>query len=361
MASNLLNGFLNKRLNEVIFPGAHDAGTFSATLGDNVRTQGVDVGAQAALGCRYFDVRVATRKIGSGANATLVKTTFHAPSLKDKSKASQKLGIGGDWGDSLDNILNQALAFVTNGTTSTEFIILRFSKSADYPGIINACKQILGNKLYKTAGNLGETKLSVLAGHVITVYANSGSDSVPLNFTTAIDGVIRIREMYKENGTHQVYDPGFDGFQYFGKHSDTKKLATHQERQKSRMTARVHQDAVGMMYWTLTGVAFKGSILSRMEALWRNAPLRNTWHNGLSEAIKLRLGNMNSIELVNAVSSQNFKAFMPNIIMVDNVDAEKCDTIFDLNAVASQQLATIFQSELDKRTREAQEKTGINL
>ena len=360
MATNLLNIYHTKRLNEVVFPGAHDAGTFAATLGDNVRTQGVDVAAQAALGCRYFDVRVANRKVGHGATARIERTTFHAPSTsnqvsKNKSGTNlgtyQNLGIGGDWGDSLNNILTQAHAFVTNGATSSEFLILRFSKSSDYPGIVAACNNILGATLYKRGGDLGTHLLSDLAGHVVTVYANSGGDRVDAQYTCAADGVIRIRELFNKNGAPQTYDPTFNGFQYFGKNSDTKNVAKNTRKQLQQMTARVHQDAVGMMYWTLTGIAFKGSIMSRMAGLWANSSLSATWDSGLRTSIAQRVGNMSALEKAGAMSSQNLKAFMPNIIMVDAVDATKCNTIFGLNAVGSQQLTNLYAEE-EQRLRD---------
>jgi hypothetical protein len=356
MASNLLGDYSQKQLNEVVFPGAHDAGTFAANLGDNVRTQSVSVGKQAGYGCRYFDIRVAQRKVGSGATATIVPTTFHAPSIKSHTSKKahgnvyNKLGTGGGWGDTLNTILGEARSFVEAGATSSEFLILRFSKCGDYNAVVNACNVMLAGCLYKTGGNLNTAKLSTLAGKVITVYVdNHGKkpDFVPAQYTPAGHGVIRIKELFNKDKTPKAYVSGFNGFQYYGKHGDTKNAATNAERQLKRASATVHRDAVGMMYWTLTGIAFKGSILSRNNNLWKNSSLRQTWESGLRQAIENRRPDLQALRQQKALSSQDYKSFMPNIVMMDEVNQTRCDTVHGLNAVSNTVLGDVFDKDWD--------------
>ena len=86
MPSNMVGlAYSTKKLNEIIFPGAHDAGTHAAGLGHNVRTQSVDVAAQADLGCRYFDVRVAFSKLGKKAAAKTVASAVCSSRSRPRS------------------------------------------------------------------------------------------------------------------------------------------------------------------------------------------------------------------------------------------------------------------------------------
>ena len=62
--------FQHKRLNEVVIPGAHDAGVFTANKG-NVRTQRRNIGEQAQDGCRFFDMRIAVNEIKVGGKTVL--------------------------------------------------------------------------------------------------------------------------------------------------------------------------------------------------------------------------------------------------------------------------------------------------
>jgi hypothetical protein len=188
---------------------------------------------------------------------------------------------------------------------------------------------------------------------VITVFANSTDDNVGMQpggqaYTAVDHGVLRVKELFAKKGPPLQYDATVTGLQYFGKFSNTSSASTNASTQKERMTAQVHRDAVGMMYWTLTGPTAWG-ILGRNDSLWQSAPLRNTWDSGLKDAISLRLGTMKNFELMKAVQSQSYKSFMPNIVMIDDVNPARCDTIYGLNAVSSTQLANQFAAEFKKR------------
>ena len=65
-----------KRLNEIVIVGTHDAGITEGA--SNVQTQNLDIAGQAAVGVRFFDIRVAaTTTMVNGVKA-LEMRTFHA-------------------------------------------------------------------------------------------------------------------------------------------------------------------------------------------------------------------------------------------------------------------------------------------
>ena len=54
-----LRQFAAKQLNQIVFPGAHDAGIYGEGK-SNVITQSLNIGEQASAGVRFFDMRIAT-------------------------------------------------------------------------------------------------------------------------------------------------------------------------------------------------------------------------------------------------------------------------------------------------------------
>jgi len=64
-----------KRLNEVVMAGSHDAGITQG--GGNAKTQGLDIRGQADAGVRLFDLRVAAAARGVQPQVKL--KTYHGP------------------------------------------------------------------------------------------------------------------------------------------------------------------------------------------------------------------------------------------------------------------------------------------
>lgn len=60
-----LGHYANKQLNQIVFPGSHDAGIYGQGK-DNVITQSLDIAGQANAGVRFFDLRIATVKRSDG-------------------------------------------------------------------------------------------------------------------------------------------------------------------------------------------------------------------------------------------------------------------------------------------------------
>ena len=82
-----LANYQTKRLNEVVIPGAHDAGIYTAGR-SNVQTQALDIANQAAAGCRFFDLRIAAQKSTAGGVTTYTHRAYH---LKDSFVGSSKV------------------------------------------------------------------------------------------------------------------------------------------------------------------------------------------------------------------------------------------------------------------------------
>jgi hypothetical protein len=55
---------MDKRLNEIVMAGSHDAGIASGAA--NAKTQSLDIFLQATAGVRLFDLRIAARTVSSG-------------------------------------------------------------------------------------------------------------------------------------------------------------------------------------------------------------------------------------------------------------------------------------------------------
>ena len=54
----------NKRVCDVVFPGSHDAAITEGS--SHVQTQNLDIGRQAAAGCRWFDIRILFNNTAEG-------------------------------------------------------------------------------------------------------------------------------------------------------------------------------------------------------------------------------------------------------------------------------------------------------
>jgi hypothetical protein len=364
--ANYLQPYHHKFLNEIVIPGAHDAGIYVQGSKDNVQTQALDIAGQATAGCRFFDLRIATRQVTEGGVARYEQKAYHldgkligkktiAPSTKVASGivGYQSMSKGGGWGGDLNSMLQQARAFVEQNPS--EFLILKFSKCFNWVAVAEACLNILEGVHYAGQGNINKKKCGELAGKIITAFDDEPECRNALAPVIArypqYPVFVFIKSLYdKKTNKSKVYDPKYNGIQYFGKFSSTSKVDQNTKSQAKILDAGSTNDVdcLGMMYWTTTGIF--GNIRARNDSMWTDkmkGVLKKTWEQGLAQSIKSRLGGeyaraRNTLTLGGGVS-QRFKAYMPNIVMLDFIDTDKCNTIEALNRVAAIDLALAVQ------------------
>jgi len=352
----------DKRLNEVVFAGSHDAGI---TRGDsNVMTQSLDILAQARAGVRMFDLRIAAfgvRGKQDGVKNVQLKA-FHADGMlkKDETKTRFVTDLGrnetvtrtnlrgGDFGMTLQKMLIDARTFVRSQEGSTECLLLKFDKCSNWALIAEACVRVLGDTIYKDGGNLNTKTLDQLKGHVIPLFMPDGLLAIGQAYGPG-DGILGIRNLA---GGGVAYEPErFEGLQYHGKGGTNPfnpigKKGQNTKKQAKLMTAGGHGNpqVMGMMYWTTTGL--KESIYKRNKGMWtepNKAKLRMLWHNGMGQAV--RDGAPRNLNYDAVSSGAVIKAFMPNFIMIDFSDEEKCQTIYDLNLTPPHELVALDEDE----------------
>jgi hypothetical protein len=340
-----LQNYQNQRLNEIVIPGAHDAGLYT-DVNQAAKTQSLNLGQQAAAGCRFFDLRVAMQSLGGGRVAA---STYHSPKVTGAGGRTQGITLG-SWGDTLGQMLTQAMVFVL--ANPTEFLILKFSKSYNYTHIADQCRNILGHIWYTGGGNLNTRTVQQLSRTVVTLFEPSAQAELTAwqQQHPGANGILYFKELYdSKRKTTRVYDPNLSGLQYFGKYSQTQDIgenAAKQARLFSEAGAAVHMDAVGMMYWTTTNTArslFLANIRSRNDRMWGPAnqgALAATWRSGLQASIQHRLGREWPTMSLNAGGALGgrLKSFMPNIVMMDFVDVQKCTIVDNMNQLAAQEL-----------------------
>lgn len=333
----------DKRLNEIVMAGSHDAGI---TFGNgNTQTQDLDVYDQASAGVRVFDIRITAAVVKKGrAGEVVALKAYHGvgPSSKKDAvdirtgqaeNAKIKSLWGGEYGMTLTKILGDSLNFVS--VNPTEFLILKFDKCHNWEMIAKACVSMLGNSIYKLGGNLNTKTLRELQGKVIVLFTEAGIQAVHHLYGIP-QGILGIRNLY---GSSSPYDEKYHGLQYFGKGGTSiwkpfNKVDQNITKQKKIMEkgGDGNPNVMGMMYWTSTGM--NESIRDRNTGMW-SAPnvarLKNMWDGGLNSAIMSRVNKYASIKGFGG--GQVLKAFMPNIVMIDFADQEKCKHIFELNTM----------------------------
>jgi hypothetical protein len=351
--------YQNKKLNEVVIPGAHDAGVYTANR-TNVQTQKLDIAGQADAGCRFFDVRVATHKSSVGGQSVYTHSTFHLDgSMINKHKVTSTPGITshqtlrniGGWGGELADMLQDAADFVHNN--QSEFLIFKFSKCFNWVSIAELCITTLGNYQYKGGGNLNNKTVQDLAGTVITVFDEAARPELNalINRQVGGHGIMFITALYDaDTGVSATYNPNYWGIQYFGKFSSTDSVNKNNRKQGALLTAgaATHMDALGMMYWTTTGLL--GNIRERNKQMWTATnvlALQQTWESGLNASITHRFGSEANSAMMLAQNNGGalggrLKSFMPNIVMMDFVSRRKCDIIEQLNTVGATSLQQLM-------------------
>ena len=371
----------DRTLNDIVMAGSHDAGI--TTGASNAQTQVLDIGAQARAGVRFFDLRVAAFSSGAmsyGAKQVELKA-FHADGMihkKDKDKTRSVVGFQGTApitrsklkfgegaeGMGLRKMLEDARGFVTSADYSGEFLILKFDKCTNWELIAATCRSVLGGTIYKKGGNLNIKKLSDLSGSVICAFMESGYDALKTPGSNV--NITKIKNLYKPPSD---YDNNFQGLQYWGSGGTginnkgyEGKIRENIEKQKKVMAsaqtgvapktamfsrkvtpgcAASDPRAIGVMYWTTTGL--KKSILTRDATMWNDnnkSGLQSIWQSGfdifMGEALPQHVPMTPSAGGI-------VKMFMPNVVMIDFADEPKCKHIYDLNDLATARLIDICQ------------------
>jgi hypothetical protein len=341
----------DKKLNEVIFAGSHDAGITQGAA--NVQTQSLNILEQARAGVRIFDLRIAGAGGGKvDGKKTVELRAFHADKKvmsnskthrvvdgeeKDVTRTKFRLGLG-DYGETLNKILVDAKAFVTHPKHSTEFLILKFDKSTNWSIIADACVDLLNPVMYTGGGNVNTKTLDQLRGKVVVLFTEDGFKSLAPGTAR---GILPIKNLQAGGAYSAIYS----GLQYYGKGGTdpfkfwSDKLQENFKKQKKLMTAggSGNPEVMGMLYWTTTGL--KESIRTRNDGMWSQpniAKMQELWDVGLRDAIVNAAPR--NLNLGNPAAGNMIKTFMPNFVMIDFADAQKCQVIYDLNTTA----ATIF-------------------
>jgi hypothetical protein len=375
----------HRRLNEIVMAGSHDAGI---TGGDkNAQTQTLDIGQQARAGVRFFDLRIAafaTNQLENGVKKVEMRA-FHADGMLHKVENKtrgvvgatgtatverSKLRGGTDKGLGLAEMLDDAFDFVSSADFSGEFLILKFDKCTNWKLIAAMCQARLGQKLYTGGGNLNTKTLAQLAGKVIVAFMPEGYAQLDVNERV---GITPIKNLYKPPAN---YDPAVAGLQYWGaggtdpmngktqngkmqeniaKQSKIMRSATMGVKVKKHLqfarsveyqNGAASPHAMGMMYWTTTGLL--ASIKSRNDNLWtakNRLGLSEMWLNMFMDfAEYLQNALPNNINLASYSSGGTLKMFMPNIVMIDFADDDKCQYIYDLNNLAAVRLAAVTRA-----------------
>jgi hypothetical protein len=334
----------DKCLNEIVLAGSHDAGVTSG--GGNTKTQGLDIYEQALSGVRLFDLRITGCLVKSGnANDVLTLKAYHG-----KGPESNKSGIlmrtdnienikvksmwAGSFGMGLSTILSDAKKFVLNN--NSEFLILKFDKCKNWLSIADACVEILGDSIHKEGGNINTMTLRQLRGKVIVLFSGKGSQAVHHRYGIP-HGILTFKNMKKETGN---YSDKFHGMQYFGSGGTKLWKPFNKVKQNIKNQTKLmakggdgNPQVMGMMYWTTTGI--NESIKDRNSGMWTPpnvAKLKQMWENGLEASIESRNNTFRKIDGFD--SSVALKAFMPNIVMIDFADINKCYEIFGLNTMS---------------------------
>lgn len=344
----------NKRLNQIVFAGSHDAGITGGN--SNVKTQGLDILKQSWAGIRLFDIRIAAQSsAGPSGFRKAELRAFHSGIKRDKVKLRDYQGrgeliersklVGGDWGMGLTKILSDARDFVRSESGKNEFLILKFDKCKNWPLIAQACAGVLGNTAYRQSGNINTKTLHDLKGKVVVLFSQAGwtvAGSPPPS-----QGILRFKNLHAEG---QTYEADFDGLQYFGKGGTSvkkpfRKIKQNVSKQKKLMDqagtmAMANPDLMGMMYWTTTGI-FE-SIKRRNDGMW-DAPnvvrLKKLWAGGLQEFVHHR--NPLTAPAGSPAVGAERRRYLPNIVMIDFADESKCRHIRGLNDATTEQLAAM--------------------
>ena len=346
----------DRKLNEIVVAGTHDAGITGG--GKGVQTQALNIGQQAMAGVRFFDIRIAaavTSQTDASGRPIAELRAFHADDkvvmklgrkvvLKGAGPGPVKLKqsklAAGAFGQGLTDMLQQARNFVHSDVGGSEFLMLKFDKCTNWAHIAQACRDVLGLALYKGGGNLNNKTLDDLRGKVIVLFSKKGLAETH----GATNGILGFKNLSADGAS---YEKVYDGLQYYGKGGTSpfnpiNKLKQNISKQTKLMGGAAGMDnpeVVGMMYWTTTGLI--ESIKKRDDGMWDSpnvSKLKQLWGQGLGDFVDGRVRTPPANALAQA---QQRRRFFPNIVMIDFADDTKCQQIRDLNDLAASHLAAM--------------------
>ena len=256
------------------------------------------------------------------------------------------MGIGA-WGQQLDTMLREAKSFVEQN--GDECLFFRFDKCDGWPQIAQMIFEILGSapRELKSA-NLNLQTARALRGKVICLFPDAERAKIGRDVIEDPGrGFYFWRNGHPKDGKSTPYNSDFQGLQYWGKYSDTKDVGTNYfgntERQRQQKAdANVDRqaeklaigaqsqdpDCLGMMYWTATGKI--ANVLARDVKLKEmmtpgNAKFQEIWEGGVQESVEHRLKTFTPSDIMAS------KAWCPNIVMLDNVQKDCCDAVWEMN------------------------------
>jgi len=351
----------HKKLNEIVMVGSHDAGIDQGDA--NAQTQDLDIAGQAEVGVRIFDIRITAQIVKNAPGGDVARlVTYHGPGGEKKknvidlrtgqqTKMQVKNLLGGTYGQTLTRILADAATFVTNNPT--EFLILKFDHCSNWTGIADAARATLGKTIYSKGGNLNERTLRDLAGSVIVLFSGDGIDEI--RGTGKDMNIYGVRNLmgdpkaFRKKKRPKTYDDKFQGLQYCGKggtsamngKSHEKKLGENIKKQTKKMMVGAeftNPRVMGMMYWTTTG--FLASIKERNDFIWNEENREK-----MIELFEARLPR--HIDKSAISTAGKYKEFMPNFVMIDFADADKCRRIYNLNFVNALRLQQAMTDQTD--------------
>ena len=376
-----LDQFPDHRFCDVVIAGSHDAGIYDESIGGATRTQKLDIREQAVAGSRFFDVRVAVARAPQPGRLARVAQkvdqmrrpnagyehlddgptpkAYHAPSPgllgmkthKDAAGAAYQSPVVGAFGGELDEILSDARAFVTENPS--EFIFLKFAKCYGWEEIVVKVNDVLGDRGLFPRRNINTMRVSELAGHVIPIFPENQRSilhQLPEGCQMAF-----YKELFHKSGDKaccKAYDPTYQGLQYFGKYSNTRgvtwdprpaasaqKRADYNEKKQAKylhVGAQSNPDIVGMMYWTATG--YFQDVLARdakLDKMMARGGMDRLFQSHLREAIAIRADLVTTqVDATSSTGHVDYSVWMPNIVMIDGVAKDKCDTVYGLNTLA---------------------------
>lgn len=201
--SNIDNAAL---LKDIVMPGSHDAGVWAGPQPNvlvtnlfmpmqSIAAQFGDIRQQAEAGSRWFDIRMfKTPTRWSPLEKSLRPNTLgghkmklraaHVPAFQEGAISKgvlQSPGLGG-YGASIEQILDQALWFVSRQASATEFLVIRFSHCPEPKKVLKEISYYIADGHKHHAGHilrrstphvmatLGNTPISALRGKVALIF-----------------------------------------------------------------------------------------------------------------------------------------------------------------------------------------------
>lgn len=306
-------------VNELTMPGSHDAGMSKAskcTGGGEPAwaiTQLHSIGGQLARGTRYFDIRPFLYKT-DGDNQIIYTAHYSA--------------VGGCYGESLDDILDEVKSFLTNaGKGETVFLKVSHTQShtPDSGDIKKTVTKLFKDKLDKllltlpkgSNTDLGKTKLKALAGKAVAVFdiADDYDDQ-------AEKGILNYADCDTGDGKLCGLPKGFDrGLLVYDVYANNADFDTMRDDQLGKMQKRggYGNQFLFLLSWTLTGEVGNFDIRALSA---RNNPQLPYYLAKIKNA---------DYTVKDSKNPQSGKAAMPEIVYIDFGDAWLNRLIIDVN------------------------------